>query len=127
MTESLAVELDELLQPGESGRPLATLSGGVGGADQSFTESGWPPAPMLTALEGVCVLETLKPVGAPPFGPGIVCVASAAMPLDITTTLLPSVVAGAIEPNPGRIEMDLKSCSGVPSARRILASSRPQV
>ena len=59
---------------------------------------------MLTELAGVCVVDTLLPHGAPPFGPGIVCVASAAMPLEMTTIDLPSSVPGLMLPKLLRIE-----------------------
>ncbi len=68
---------------------------------------------------------TLPPPG-PPFGPGLIWVASEAMPLENTAMDAPSM-GTLVLPNFGRIERARASPSAEPSARRISAVMRPQV
>src|SRR5262245_21495607 len=80
---------------------------------------------MLT-FPPVCGELTLNPVGAPPLGPGIVCVASAAIPLDNTIMFVP-LRGVMLLPNLLRMLLAVWSTSGVPSAFMISAEMRPQV
>src|SRR5688572_20864831 len=70
--------------------------------------------------------ETFPPAGAPPFGPGLVCVASAAMPLEITAMFAP--LSGVmLLPNLGRMLRAVTVVRAVPSAFKRSAEMRPQV
>jgi hypothetical protein len=128
ITESRASLTCDPTQPGAVGRAPACLSGRFAVENQSWIECGSPSSARETTLAGECIeLTRLSEDGLPPFGPGRVCVSSAAMPVESTTSREPSIVAGLICPKEGRMDTARASPSGLPSARSTAASSRPHV
>ena len=95
--------------------------------NQSLMHSGCEHVEMFAELAGECAFDALAPEGGPPFGPGLVWLASEAIPLERTTMLCPSRCPGDTRPKPLRIDLARESASAEPSARRIFAPSRPQL